>query len=82
MFGVRWSSSEGVEAGRRTRTGSVGGIEVRIKERLRPEYQGRSPDGPRDLFCEHEDAVRLARHLGVPLREAHARALAEAATPR
>lgn len=81
-FGVRWSSCQRVEAGRRTRTVSVGGVEVRIKERVRPDYEGRSPDGPRDLFCEHEDAVRLARQLGVPLREAHARALAEAATPR
>jgi len=81
-FGVRWSSTQRVEAGRRTVTVSVDGVEVRIKERARPAYEGRSPDGGRDLFCEHEDAVRLARHLGVPLREAHARALAEAERTR
>ena len=78
-FGVRWSPAERVEAGRRTRTIVVEGVEVRIKERIRPAYEGRSPEGARDQFCEHEDAVRLARHLGVPLREAHAIALAAAA---
>ena len=80
-FGVRWSSAERIEAGRSTRTVAVEGVEVRIKERVRPAYEGRSPEGARDQFCEHEDAARLARHLGVPLREAHALALAAAAAP-
>ncbi|MGB0332597.1 MAG: nickel pincer cofactor biosynthesis protein LarC [Planctomycetota bacterium] len=79
-FGIRWSSTQRIEAGRQTRTLSIEGVEVRIKERLRPDYEGRSPDGTMDLFCEHEDAVRLARRLDVPLREAHARAIAEAAS--
>jgi uncharacterized protein (TIGR00299 family) protein len=77
-FGVRWSSAHRIEAERRTLTVSVEGVEVRLKERVRPDYEGRSPDGARDLFCEHDDVVRLARRLGVPLREAHALALAEA----
>lgn len=78
-FGVRWSAAQRIEAGRRTRTVTVDGVELRVKERLRPPYAGRSPEGERDLFCEHDDAVRLARHLDIPLREAHAIAVAEAA---
>ncbi len=76
-FGVRWTSAQRIEAGRRWHTVVIDGVEVRVKERVRPQYEGRSADGMRDFFCEHDDAVRLARHLGVPLREAHARALAE-----
>lgn len=79
-FGLRWAQAQRVEAGRETLSVTVDGVEVRVKRRVRPDYEGRSPDGLRDLFCEHDDAVRLARHLGVPLREAHTLARAEAAT--
>ncbi|MEM9378754.1 MAG: nickel pincer cofactor biosynthesis protein LarC [Planctomycetota bacterium] len=78
-FGVRWSPVERVEAGRSFRTVEVEGVPVRIKVRRRPDLPGRAPDGPHDLFCEHDDVAALARRLAIPLREARARALAAAA---
>lgn len=74
-FGVRWSRVERIEAGRRHHTVEVEGVSIRVKVRDRPAYAGRSAAGDRDLFCEHDDVVALARKLDVPLREAHARAL-------
>lgn len=78
-FGVRWARADRVECERRWCTVSVAGVDVRVKQRVRPDYPGRSADGPRDLFCEHDDVVALAEALGLPLREAHVRARAAAA---
>lgn len=78
-LGVRWTPASRVESGRRVCTVEVAGVQVRVKQRLRPDYPGRSPDGIRDLFCEHDDAVALARSAGLPLREAHAAAREAAA---
>ena len=74
-FGVRWTSVTRMECGRRFQDVSVGGETVRVKIRTRPDYPDRSPDGPGDLFVEHDDLVRLADGLGVPLRVARARVL-------
>lgn len=77
-FGVRWSSAQRLESGRRFATIEVDDVPVRIKVRVRPDYPGRSADGPGDLFVEHDDLVRLAEATGESLRVARARALAEA----
>ncbi|MEM6673184.1 MAG: nickel pincer cofactor biosynthesis protein LarC [Planctomycetota bacterium] len=72
-FGVRWSPMERIECVRRFETIEVEGVAVRVKVRVRPTYEGRSDDGARDVYCEHDDLVRLARVLGLPLREARTR---------
>ena len=77
-FGVRWSPVRRLESGRRFATIELDGVPVRIKVRVRPDYAGRSPDGPGDLFVEHDDLARLAEATGAPLRVARSRALAEA----
>ncbi|MEC8495850.1 MAG: LarC family nickel insertion protein, partial [Planctomycetota bacterium] len=77
-FGVRWSPVMRLESGRRFATIELDGVPVRIKVRVRPDYAGRSADGPGDLFVEHDDLVRLAEATGAPLRVARSRALAEA----
>lgn len=77
-FGVRWFPVARMESGRRFATIELDGVPVRIKVRVRPDYDGRTPDGPGDLFVEHDDLVRLAEATGAPLRVARSRALAEA----
>ena len=80
-FGVRWHSAHRLESGRRFEEVAVGDETVRVKIRVRPAYPGRAPDGPSDVFVEHDDLVRLAASLGVPMREARAQVL-EAYAPR
>ena len=77
-FGVRWSPVTRLESGRRFATIELDDVPVRIKVRVRPDYAGAQPDGPGDLFVEHDDLVRLAEATGAPLRVARSRALAEA----
>lgn len=79
-FGARWHTVQRLEAGRRFATVDIDGIPVRIKIRQRPSYAGRSDDSEMDLFCEHDDVVKLAEQLNVPLRVARTRALEEART--
>lgn len=68
-FGVRWSPRERTECGRRTLEVLVLGASVRVKVRERPERDGASPFGPKDLSAEHDDVARVASQHGLTLRE-------------
>ncbi len=74
-LGVRWSRVERMECGRRVLEVDVGGHAIRVKVRERPQYEGSSPLGERDLSPEHDDLARAAAQLGVSLRELERRAI-------
>lgn len=70
-LGVRWTRLERSEAPRRSVEVRVDGQPVRVKVR------GEAP-GPADHAPEHDDVVRAAEALGLPLREVRRRAIAAA----
>jgi pyridinium-3,5-bisthiocarboxylic acid mononucleotide nickel chelatase len=77
-FGVRWTALERAECGRSSLSVEVDGQAVRVKVRERPDYPGRAPFGPRDLFPEHDDVGGAADATGRTLREVRALAIERA----
>ena len=77
-FGVRWTALERTECGRSSLSVDVDGHTVRVKVRERPDYPGRAPFGPRDLFPEHDDVGATADATGRTLREVRAVAIERA----
>jgi len=77
-LGVRWFETQRTECVRRNIEVDVDGHTVRVKVRERPDYEGASPTGERDLSPEHDDVAALAQATGLTLREAERRAIVAA----
>ena len=77
-LGLRWFDTRRTECIRRNITVTLDGHDLRVKVRERPDYDGASPLGERDLSPEHDDVAAFAKATGLTLREAERRAIVAA----